>query len=78
MNDKCLKPCPFRVHGERIASLTIAGEFYYKESFMPCMGEDCMCYRDDGDAIRCYRDNLSFILDDKKRGSEQMDGKKRK
>lgn len=71
MNDKYLKPCPFRVHGERIASLTIAGEFYYKESFMPCMGEDCACYRDDGDAIRCYRDNLSFILDDKKRRGEQ-------
>lgn len=36
---KKLKPCPFRVHGERTASATIQGEYYYNEFFMPCMGE---------------------------------------
>lgn len=39
-----LKPCPFRVHGERTASLTVAGEFYYNEIFMPCMREDCPAF----------------------------------
>ena len=45
-----LKPCPFRVHGERTASLTVAGEFYYNETFMPCMGEGCPAFRS-GDNI---------------------------
>lgn len=40
-----LKPCPFRVHGERTASLTVAGEFYYNETFMPCIGVDCPACR---------------------------------
>ena len=66
-NVEHLKPCPFRIHGVRTASFTVAGEFFYKESFMPCMGEDCACYRDDGDEIRCYRDNLSFVLNYKKK-----------
>ena len=49
-----LKPCPYRVHGERRASLTVPGEFFYYEYFMPCMGKDCpsfvkettMCWRE--------------------------------
>ena len=57
-----LKPCPFRIHGERKASATVHGEFYYNETFMPCMGEDCACYDDFGDEIRCRRDNTYFIL----------------
>ena len=57
-----LKPCPFRVHGERISSLTVQGEFFYNEIFMPCMGEECACYYDSGDEIRCCRDNTYFIL----------------
>lgn len=32
-----LMPCPYRVHGERTMSLTVAGEYYYNEYFMPCM-----------------------------------------
>lgn len=39
-----LKPCPFRVHGERTASLTISGEFYYNETFMPCLREYCPAF----------------------------------
>ena len=39
-----LKPCPYRVHGERVASLTVAGEFYYNEFFLPCMGDGCAAY----------------------------------
>ena len=57
-----LKPCPFRIHGERTASMTVYGEFYYNETFMPCMGEKCACYYDSGDEIRCCRDNTYFIL----------------
>ena len=46
-----LKPCPYRVHGERKASLTIAGEYYYNEYFMPCMEQKCPCFHSDcGDA----------------------------
>lgn len=40
-----LKPCPFRVHGERTASLTVVGEYNYNEIFMPCMGEKCPAFR---------------------------------
>ena len=59
---KALKPCPFRIHGERKESLTVAGEFYYNETFMPCMGEECACFnkRDSVDAY-CDR-NGAFML----------------
>ena len=52
-----LKPCPFRIHGERTASLTVAGEFYYNETFMPCMGKECPCYEEDACDAYCKRDN---------------------
>ena len=57
-----LKPCPFRIHGERVQSATAEGEFYYNETFMPCIGNKCACYADIGDEIRCYRENVCFIL----------------
>lgn len=57
-----LKPCPFRVHGSRTASLTIEGEYFYNETFMPCMGDECACYEEEGDTIMCYRDNRAFVL----------------
>ena len=57
-----LKPCPFRVHGERIASLTIPGEFYYNEIFMPCMREECACFCEIGKEYRCMRDNMYLVL----------------
>ena len=57
-----LKPCPFRIHGERTASMTVCGEFYYNETFMPCIGEDCPCYHDYGDEVRCCRDDTYFVL----------------
>ena len=66
MADLKLKPCPFRVHGERISSLTVPNESYYNETFMPCMGDKCACYRDDGNQIRCYRDNLYLVLAERK------------
>ena len=54
-----LKPCPYRIHGERTASLTVAGEFYYNETFMPCMGKECACYEESyGDAY-CTRNNAN-------------------
>ena len=56
-----LKPCPFRVHGERTASLTVAGEFYYNETFMPCMGKECACFKEDSVDAYCDR-NGAFIL----------------
>lgn len=61
-----LKPCPFRIHGEKTMSPTISGEYTYNETFMPCMGSKCLCYRDEGDEIKCYRDNLSFTLLDRR------------
>lgn len=57
-----LKPCPFRIHGERTASLTAQGEYYYNESFMPCIGNKCACYLDIGYEIRCNRDNVHLVL----------------
>lgn len=64
-----LKPCPFRVHGERTASLTIPGEFYYNELFMPCMREECACFYRIGNELRCMRDNTYLVL------GEEEDGK---
>lgn len=61
-----IKPCPFRVHGERVASLTVEGEFYYNEYFMPCLREECPCYLDVGYEIRCSRDNTYFVLAERK------------
>lgn len=57
MSEK-LKPCPFRVHGERTASWTVAGEYYYNETFMPCMGEKCAAYWNG----RCMRDGANFPM----------------
>lgn len=57
MSEK-LKPCPFRVHGERTASYTIQGEYYYNEFFMPCMGEKCAAYLDG----MCMRDGANFAM----------------
>ena len=41
-----LKPCPFRVHGERSASMTQNGVFYYNEYFMPCLENECPVFND--------------------------------
>lgn len=57
-----LKPCPFRVHGERVASLTVTGEYYYNETFMPCMQKACACFHVDcGDAY-CDRGSAYMRL----------------
>ena len=57
-----LKPCPYRVHGERKASLTVSGEFYYNECFMPCMRKECACFHIDcGDAY-CDRNGAYMKL----------------
>ena len=53
-----LKSCPYRVHGERVASLTVAGELYYNEVFMPCMGNDCAAYFNG----ICRRDGAFFDM----------------
>lgn len=52
-----LKPCPFRVHGERKASCTISGEYYYSETFMPCMKFECPCYHEDTGDAWCDRNS---------------------
>ena len=59
---KELKPCPFRVCGRQAKSLTIEGEYYYNEYFMPCMGDKCACYEEFGKEIRCMRDNMYLII----------------
>ena len=50
-----MKYCPYRVHGERRASLTVQGEYYYNECFMPCLKEECACYVKDGEEEKCLR-----------------------
>ena len=57
-----LKPCPYRVHGEMRASLTVQGEFYYNETFMPCMGKECVCYKEDYGEAYCTRNNANAIM----------------
>ena len=57
-----LKPCPFRVHGERVMSLTVAGEYYYNEIFMPCMEKECACFHRDGDGAYCDRNGAYMRL----------------
>lgn len=57
-----LKPCPYRVHGERIMSLTIPGEYYYNEIFMPCMKEECVCFHRDGNDVYCDRNGAYVRL----------------
>jgi len=61
-NQMGLKPCPFRVHGERKSSCTIPGEYYYNETFMPCLKRECPCYHEDtGDAL-CDRNGVYMKL----------------
>ena len=55
-----LKPCPFRVHGERKESCTISGEYYYSETFIPCMKFECPCYHEDTGDAWCNR-NSEYI-----------------
>jgi len=57
-----LKPCPWRVHGIKRKSLTVEGEEFYNETFMPCMGDKCACYEEYGDEARCMREHQFFIL----------------
>lgn len=54
--------CPFRVHGERTASLTVAGEYYYNETFMPCLKEGCPVFSQDCGDMYCYRNDTPIIL----------------
>lgn len=60
-NDK-LKPCPYRVHGEYTMSLTVEGEYFYNEYFMPCMEKECVCFYRDGDGAYCNRDDTYMKL----------------
>lgn len=59
---KEIKPCPFRIHGEKIASLTVIGDYYYNEYFMPCLQEECPCYVDAGNEIKCIRNGTCLVL----------------
>lgn len=57
-----LKPCPYRVHGERRMSATVNGEFFYSETFMPCIQKECPCFHVDcGDAY-CDRNGAYMKL----------------
>lgn len=66
-----LKPCPFRVHGERVASLTVAGEYYYNEIFMPCMGNDCACFHENDCDPYCDRNGAYMLLKKKGEGGKE-------
>ena len=53
-----LKPCPYRIHKEQRKSLTVEGEYFYNETFMPCIQHKCPCFHCDcGDAY-CDRDGV--------------------
>lgn len=68
-----LKPCPYRVYGERRMSLTVAGEFYYNEYFAPCIERDCACFHIDcGDAY-CNRNGAYMKLGELEK-LEKFDG----
>ena len=60
MND--LKPCPFRIHGEKTKSMTIEGEYYYSEYFMPCLQGECPCYHADCGDVYCDRNGAYMRL----------------
>ena len=62
MTERELKPCPYRIHGERRASLTVEGEFYYNETFMPCMGNECACYNESPDEVYCDRNGAHMPM----------------
>jgi len=57
-----IKLCPYRVHGERKASYTVEGEFYYNEIFMPCMKWECPCYHEDCGTAWCDRNGAYMKL----------------
>lgn len=57
-----LKPCPFRIQGERKASRTIPGEYYYSETFMPCLKRECICYYEYDDGAWCAREGTYMRL----------------
>lgn len=58
-NESKLKPCPWRIHGERTASWTVTGEYYYNECFMPCMGEGCAAFYNGV----CRKDGANFNME---------------
>ena len=55
-----LKPCPWRIHGARTPSLTIAGEYFYSEVFMPCLGEECPAFNPASNT--CMKDGANFDM----------------
>lgn len=57
-----LKPCPFRIHGERKAAYMIPGEYYYNETFMPCLKWECPCYHEDAGDTWCNRNGTYIKL----------------
>ncbi len=62
-----LKLCPFRVHGERTQSLTVRGEYFYNEFFMPCMGDKCAAYFDG----KCMKDGANFAMLEAEEGEDE-------
>ena len=67
-----LKPCPYRVHGERRASLTVEGEYYYNEWFMPCMRQECACFHIDCDDAYCDRNGMYMKLGELKGADDEV------
>lgn len=43
-------------------SLTVEGEYYYNEYFMPCMKKECACFHCDGDDAYCDRNGAYMRL----------------
>lgn len=62
MTEERIKPCPFRVYGERVNSLMVEGEYFYKEYFMPCLRENCPCFHKDCGDYYCDRNGAYMKL----------------
>jgi len=61
-NNVKLKPCPYRVHGERVSSFTTSGEYYYNEIFMPCMRNECPCFHENEGDPYCDRNGTPMRM----------------
>ncbi len=57
MGDLKLKLCPYRIYGEKRMSITIEGEYSYREFFLPCMGNNCGAF----EAGQCKKNPYTCI-----------------
>lgn len=66
--------CPWRIEKYANGNLPLLEQ----ELFALCMGEDCPCFRREGDAARCYRELMSFPLNQAARDQDSHSRRKEK